>query len=452
VQDMGIPANQITFIHNWTDKQKPELFKKMNRGEIRVLIGSTEQAGTGLNVQERVIAMHHLDIPWKPSELEQRNGRGARQGNKLAKSHYSNKVRNFIYAVEQSLDNYKFNLLKNKQTFISQMKNCELNVRTIDEGSIDEKSGMNFSEYIAILSDDTSLLEKTKLEKKIAVTESLKTAHFREIARARYQLENLEKESLKTTELVKTLTADHTAYHQVLKLEKDGTKSNPIRLKEIISADAKIIGNYLIRQYQAWKPKAGEKPVKELGELYGYKLLIRCEKETGNIEGKLFSREYNTLYAERPGSTIHYTASSGIPNTDNAKLAARYYLNALDKVDHLLEKYSKELAEQQEQLPQLRALLDRPFEKDAELMAMKAELRILEQEILKQMQAKQLQQAGAEELLPVAEAAEVSGAKIIDLEEERNKGEPLRAKQVNGEALGQVTEHAKLRTARGQRI
>ena len=98
----------------------------------RILQGSTEKAGTGLNVQKKVIAMHHLDIPWKPSELEQRNGRGARQGNILAKEAYGNKVENYIYVVEQSLDNYKFNLLKNKQTFITQMKNCELNVRTID--------------------------------------------------------------------------------------------------------------------------------------------------------------------------------------------------------------------------------------------------------------------------------------------------------------------------------
>ena len=151
--------------------------------KIRVLIGSTEKAGTGLNVQQRVIAMHHVDIPWKPAELEQRNGRGARQGNLIARDHYDNKVQNFIYAVEQSLDNYKFNLLKNKQTFISQMKNCELNIRTIDEGAIDEKTGMNFSEYIAILSGDTSLLEKSKLEKKIAVLESLKIAHYREVSR-----------------------------------------------------------------------------------------------------------------------------------------------------------------------------------------------------------------------------------------------------------------------------
>ena len=80
-------------------------FRKMNSGEIRILLGSTEKAGTGLNVQKKVIAMRHLDIPWKPSELEQRNGRGARQGNILAKEVYGNKVGNYIYAVEQSLDN-----------------------------------------------------------------------------------------------------------------------------------------------------------------------------------------------------------------------------------------------------------------------------------------------------------------------------------------------------------
>ena len=135
ISDFNIPSHHITFIHDWTDRQKPELFRKMNNGEIRILLGSTEKAGTGLNVQRNVIGMHHLDIPWKPSELEQRNGRGARQGNILAKQEYGNKVKNYIYAVEQSLDNYKFNLLKNKQTFISQMKNCELNVRTLDEGS-----------------------------------------------------------------------------------------------------------------------------------------------------------------------------------------------------------------------------------------------------------------------------------------------------------------------------
>ncbi len=397
VADMNIPANQITFIHNWSDKQKPELFRKMNRGEIRILIGSTEKAGTGPNVQERVVAMHHLDIPWKPSELEQRNGRGARQGNKLAKSHYGNKVQNFIYAVEQSLDNYKFNLLKNKQTFISQMKNCELNVRTIDEGSMDEKSGMNFSEYIAILSGDTTLLEKTKLEKKIAVTESLKTAHFREIVRVRYQVENFEKEKEKHTKTVTALESDQKHYHNELRLEKDGSKSNRIQLTAVHSADAQAIGKYLIRLYSTWEPKSNADNPKELGELYGFKLYIRKERGLLKLNEMTFDGEYNTLYAERPDGSIRYTSNSGAPNKDNPKLAARYFLNAIDKVDGLVEKHQKELRELQEQLPQLKGMLNKPFEKEADLQQMKSELSRLEREIAQKIREKQEQPQRSEQ-------------------------------------------------------
>ena len=254
-RDFKIPSHEITYIHDWTDKQKPGLWRKMNNGEIRILLGSTEKAGTGLNVQQRVVAMHHLDIPWKPSELEQRNGRGARQGNLVAREHYGNKVHNYIYAVEQSLDNYKFNLLKNKQTFISQMKECGLSVRAIDEGAVDEKSGMNFSEYIAILSGDTSLLEKSKLEKKMAVMESLKTAHYREVSRSKTQLENLQTEKAGTVKILEKLTIDEAFYKSRLQYEKDGAKANPIRLTGLNGKDAEVIGNYLIKLYKKWKPE-----------------------------------------------------------------------------------------------------------------------------------------------------------------------------------------------------
>jgi N12 class adenine-specific DNA methylase len=418
IRDFGIPRNEITFIHDWTDRQKPDLFKKMNKGEIRILIGSTEKAGTGLNVQEKVIAMHHLDIPWKPSELEQRNGRGARQGNKLAKSGYDNKVLNFIYAVEQSLDNYKFNLLKNKQTFISQMKNCELNVRTIDEGSMDEKSGMNFSEYIAILSGDTTLLEKTKMEKKIAVLESLKTAHFRETVRVRYQLEDMEKEWKQSSGTLQSLKGDQGIYHSQLKLEKDGTKANPIRLNDYEAADSKAIGNYLIRLYRTWKPANAAESIKEIGSLYGFKLYIRHEKALGDLNGRGQQGDYNSLFAERPESGIRYTFSSGTPNTDNAKIASRYFLNAIDKVDNLVEKYTKELAAMDEQLPQMRSLLGKPFEKEKDLQAMKSELSRLEKEIaanIREKQEQEKEQPGEQLSLPDAVDAPSKTATVISL-------------------------------------
>jgi N12 class adenine-specific DNA methylase len=390
VRDFDVPDNKITYIHDWTDKRKPELFRKMNSGEIRILIGSTEKAGTGLNVQNRVVAMHHLDIPWKPSELEQRNGRGARQGNTLAKEHYGNKVQNFIYAVEQSLDNYKFNLLKNKQTFISQMKNCELNVRTIDEGSVDEKSGMNFSEYIAVLSGDTSLLEKSKLDKKVAVLESLKTAHYKEISRTRHQVEYLQEEKAVTLKTLGKLTDDETFYKNRLRFDGEGSKVNPVQLNNFKGPDAEATGKQLIDLYKNWKPSDGDSEAKQIGTLYDFRLYIRREREAFEKDGLFQYRYSNSFYAQRENEGIKYTYNGGIPNTDNPKLAARHFLSAIDRVEHLKEKYQKSLGDIQTQLPKLQQLTSRPFAKENDLQVMKAELSKLEKEITQRIQEKQM--------------------------------------------------------------
>lgn len=392
VKDFNIPGHEITYIHDWTDKKKPELFRKMNSGQIRILIGSTEKAGTGLNVQQRVVAMHHMDIPWKPSELEQRNGRGARQGNTLAKEHYDNKVQNYIYAVEQSLDNYKFNLLKNKQTFISQMKNCELNVRTIDEGSMDEKSGMNFSEYIAILSGDTSLLEKSKLEKKIAVMESLKVAHFREVTRSRYQLESMQNDRVSTSKTLEKLKVDESLYKGKLQLDKEGIKVNPIQLIGTKSVDSEVLGKHIIDLYKGWKPKAEDENEQKIGNLYGFDLYIRRQKDAYEENGLFEYRYSNSFYASRSGDGIKYTYNNGLPNTDNPKLAARHFLNAIDRVEGLKEKYARTLHELETEIPKLEALTLRSFLKEQDLQEMKNELSSLEREISIKIQENQLKQ------------------------------------------------------------
>jgi hypothetical protein len=392
INDFSIPANHITFIHDWTDRQKPELFRKMNNGDIRILLGSTEKAGTGLNVQRNVVGMHHLDIPWKPSELEQRNGRGARQGNILAKQEYGNKVKNYIYAVEQSLDNYKFNLLKNKQTFISQMKNCELNVRTLDEGSIDEKSGMNFSEYIAILSGDTTLLEKSKMEKKIAVLESLKNAHHKEVIRSRFQLENLQTDKEKTVQTLDKLALDASTYKDQLQFDKDGIKLNPIQLDNFNSADAEAIGAYLIKQSFTWKPNFGEDGIMTIGNLYGFDLYIRRQKETYEDNAMFEYRYQNIFYAESAASGIKYSWNQGHINIDNPKIAARYFLNAIDRVDSLKEKYQKNLKELDQNIPMLQQLVAKPFEKENELGQLKKDVSKLEREISIKIQENQMKQ------------------------------------------------------------
>ena len=123
VEDHGIPAQEIRFVQEAaSDKVRQAMFDAMNEGKIRVLFGSTQKLGTGVNAQQRIVCMHHLDIPWRPMDLEQRNGRGARKGNIVAKEYAGNKVKAYVYAVLRTLDAYKLNLLHNKQQFIDQLK------------------------------------------------------------------------------------------------------------------------------------------------------------------------------------------------------------------------------------------------------------------------------------------------------------------------------------------
>ena len=416
VVDFNIPAHEITYIHDWTDKKKAQLFSKMKTGEIRILLGSTEKAGTGLNVQKRVVAMHHLDIPWRPSDLGQRNGRGSRQGNEIAKHHYDNKVKNFIYATEQSLDNYKFNLLKNKQTFISQMKNCELNVRSIDEGSMDEKSGMNFSEYIAVLSGDTSLLEKSKIEKKVAIMESLKKAHYKEVSRTRNQVEYLLEEKTTTTKTLDKLIIDDGFYKKNLKYGSDGTKSNPILLHNFKAADSESIGKQLIALYKDWKPTEGESSVKQIGKLYDFGLYLKREREAYQSDGLYQYRYSNSYYAQRSEEGIKYTFNGGTPNVDNPKLTARHFLHAIDRVENLRVKYQKSLNDIEVQLPELQQLMAKPFSKEQELQVLKSELSSLEREIALKIQENQLKQTNVQENSISENNIESNKVPVIQLE------------------------------------
>ena len=392
VSEYNIPPFQITYIHDWSDKKKPELFRKMNEGQIRILIGSTEKAGTGLNVQRRVVAMHHLDIPWKPSELEQRNGRGARQGNLIAKQYFNNEVGNYIYAVEQSLDNYKFNLLKNKQTFISQMKNCELNVRSIDEGAIDEKTGMNFSEYIAILSGDTTLLQKSKLEKKVAVMESLRSVHHKEIWRSKLRLERMVEDCQRATGVLSQLQADQEKYSSQLQFVKDGSKANPIQLDGCSSPDPEKIGQHIIGLYKNWKPEHSDATEQKIGTLYGFNLFIRQQQESHEENGLFSYRTQNAFYVQSPNGGIKYTYNAGHPTVDNPKLTARHFLNALDRIEKIQQQYQREVDQLQKDIPVLEALTSKLFEKETELKAMKTELQSLEREISLKIQKTHLLQ------------------------------------------------------------
>lgn len=378
VGEYGIPEKEIAFIHEWEGAKRFELFRKVNAGEIRGLIGSTEKAGTGLNVQQRLIAEHDLDVPWTPKDMEQRTGRMQRTGNIIAKKYYGNKVTAYRYATEKSLDNYKFNLLKNKQTFIAQLKNNELQVRTLDEGAMDDKTGMNFSEYVAILSGDTSLLEKSKQEKKVTALENLKAVHYNQIAEAKWETEHLRKEKEKAQTFLDDLLADQKVYQKELQYTKEGVKANPLKLEGCADNTPEGIGRHLIQLFHNWQP--GQEPnVMKIGKIYGFDCFIEHIREWSYRSSDYVN--YNKLYAQRESSAIKYTYNQGTPNESNPKLATRYFLEAIDRVGSLCNQHEIKIANFEKNIRQLELMIDKPFEGERKLSTLKEELASLERKI-----------------------------------------------------------------------
>lgn len=166
-EEHGIPRDTIAYIHDAsTDLSRLQLYDKVRSGIIRVLIGSSQKLGTGTNVQDRVIAIHQLDIPWTPTLFQQRNGRGGRQGNWLAPKICNNSVPVYLYALKQSLDTYKYQLIQIKDNFINQVRDGSIKERTFDEGA-DGENSMPLAEFIAILSGNPLILEKANVDKEI---------------------------------------------------------------------------------------------------------------------------------------------------------------------------------------------------------------------------------------------------------------------------------------------
>ncbi|HEY4629641.1 MAG TPA: helicase C-terminal domain-containing protein, partial [Flavobacterium sp.] len=365
---------EIRFIQEAkNDKQRKELISGMNDGKIRVLFGSTGMLGTGVNAQKRAIAVHHLDTPWRPSDLAQRDGRAVRKGNEIAKFFANNKVDVIIYAVEKSLDGYKFNLLYNKQLFIDQLKANNLGKRTIDEGSMDEKSGMNFSEYVAILSGNTDLLEKAKLEKQVAGLESEKQAFNRSKFSSKYKLED----SITTLESARSrlerMSLDWENLQQRIQKRQDGTVLNLVLLDGLSpNADMKQIGAKL--NQIADKARTGGQ-YEEIGSLYGFTLLVKTEmsgKEGVDIR-------VNRFLVQGEGN-IKYTYNNGLIAND-AKLGSMNFLSALEKIPGYIEQEQKKIAELQKDLPVLQEVVNGTWTKESRLNKLKTELAAIDRKI-----------------------------------------------------------------------
>jgi N12 class adenine-specific DNA methylase len=374
VEDHGVPAHEIRFIQEAkNDKQRKELISGMNEGKIRVLFGSTDMLGTGVNAQKRAVAVHHLDTPWRPSDLAQRDGRAVRKGNEIAKFFADNKVDVIIYAVEKSLDSYKFNLLYNKQLFIDQLKNNSLGKRTIDEGSMDEKSGMNFSEYVAILSGNTDLLEKAKLEKQVAGLESEKQAFNRSKFSSKYKLEDIIATLEAADFRLERMTLDWKNLQHRLQKHSDGTIVNSVQLDgSSPNADVKQIGAKL--NQIADKARTGGQ-YEEIGNLYGFILLVKTElSEKAGVDLKV-----NRFLVQGEGN-IKYTYNNGIIAKD-PQTAAVNFLNALEKLPGYIDQEHKKIAELQKDLPVLQELVNSTWTKENKLSELKTELAGIDRKI-----------------------------------------------------------------------
>ena len=372
IEDYGIPSSEIRFIQECkNERARKAVIAAMNEGSVRVLFGSTSMLGTGVNAQKRCVAIHHLDTPWRPSDLAQRNGRGVRAGNEIAKIYADNKVDVIIYAVEKSLDSYKFNLLHCKQTFISQLKSGALGARTIDEGAMDEKSGMNFSEYMAILSGNTDLLDKAKLEKKIASLEGERKSFNKGKRDSETKLQSKTAELGNNKASLKGMTEDYGKFMGKARKDKDGNILNLITLDGVESTNLEVIGKHL--QMLAEKETTGGQ-YKRIGEIYGFPVKIVSETSFENglpfVDNRFFV-EGNYKYQYNYG---HIAKSDPIA-------AANNFLNALQKIPSYIEQYDSRCKALEKEIPQLEEIAGKTWKKEEELKGLKAELAALDRKI-----------------------------------------------------------------------
>lgn len=373
VDDYGIPADQVRFIQEAkTEKSRMAMIRAMNEGKIRVLFGSTEMLGTGVNAQRRCVAIHQLDIPWTPKDLEQRNGRGVRKGNEIAKLFADNKVDIINYAVEKSLDSYKFNLLHNKQLFITQLKKGTMGARTIDEGSMDEQGGMNFSEYVAILSGNTDLLDKAKLEKQIASLESERKSFHRGKSSAEAKLENIMQTVTKNGDLIARITTDLNHFQMRAQRDDQGNPLNLIELDGVKGNDPKLIAKKLAEIEDKSRTHGTSQPI---GKLYGFDLLVKTEASMKDG----FDFIENRFFVRGEGNILHNFNGGRLAKDPN--IAAQMFLRTFETIPPLLERYQNETERISKDIPILQEVVKETWKKEDQLKQLKSDLAALNRKI-----------------------------------------------------------------------
>ncbi len=387
IEDYGIPAHEIRFIQECkTERSRKAVIQAMNDGDVRVLFGSTSMLGTGVNAQKRCVAVHHLDTPWRPSDLTQRDGRAIRAGNEIAKLYADNKVDVIIYAVEKSLDSYKFNLLHCKATFIDQLKSGALGARTIDEGAMDEKNGMNFSEYMAILSGNTDLLEKAKIEKRIASLESERKAHNKGISDSKFRHQTITHDIANNEAAIERMKADVARYEAVVRRDKDGNPLNNLTIDTCNLSDEKNMGIHLQGLAQRTDTHG---QYKRIGEVYGFPISIISERTL--VDGK--EAVQNRFVVE---GNYKYKFNNGFIAMSDTHAACTNFVNALEKIPGIIAQYEERTAKLKADVPQLEAIISKSWGKEDKLKQLKSDLAALDRKITAALAPKKEEQDGEE--------------------------------------------------------
>lgn len=334
--DRGIPEEEIAFIHDAnTDARKQELFNKVRRGQVRVLIGSTQKMGAGTNCQDRLIALHDLDCPWRPSDLIQRSGRIIRQGNK------NPEVDIYRYVTEGTFDAYLYQLVENKQRFISQIMTSKTPVRFAED--IDE-TALSYAEIKALAAGNPDIIEKTELDTQVAKLKLLKQNYLSE----KYALEDkvikyypneikrLENRIEDMKEDIEVFNNNNTPDNSFEKMNIKGTD-----FTERKEAGEKII--------EICKSMTNPEPL-EIGEYKGFKIILSFD----TMDRKFYASMKNNLsYKTELGSD----PSGNITRIDNV----------LNGIETRLSSIENNLEDTKKNYESAKKEIEKPFPQEEEL-------------------------------------------------------------------------------------
>lgn len=337
--DKGVPEEEIAFIHDAnTDIKKSELFSKVRSGQVRFLLGSTSKMGAGTNVQNRLIGLHHLDVPWKPSDIEQQEGRILRQGNQ------NPKVEIFRYITEGTFDAYSWQLIENKQKFISQIMTSKAPVRSCED--VDEAS-LSYAEVKALATGNPYIKEKMELDIKVSKLKLLKANYISQI----YRLED---------KIVKYYPlAIHNDQVMINSLENDLEYYNSVRPQSREAFNMTIYGHDFSERKEAgaallslFSTVKSSGTTIDIGEYLGFGMNLTYE---GFYNGYVLGLKHCLTYKVTLGS-------SDLGNITRIE-------NALDSISSKLEEYKNGLADKENQYKNAQEEVKKPFEKEAELSA-----------------------------------------------------------------------------------